>query len=490
MALSETFSEYLEKASKYKIGDVDAKNPNYVVTGFNAKGQPIWKSKRKLQGGSSDGGSGGSIQSSSSDSSSGSADSTKSSIPNLKAYANYGKDEYWHNAIRRAQEMTDDEIIDKRANPRIPDDLDQILSLEQKRREGKAEKDPFDLDNDDYVEPIKRIQSYNRKIRQFIATNNESMFVYGKGGLGKTFNMQEQLEAAGKIEFNSQEMTPGSDDYDWVKIGNISSDSALYETLFKHNGKIIVFDDSDGILEDSNACNTLKNAMDTTKPGKKRKVGRTTTEGAKRKVTKMVWDEEESEWMAKMQEVPDSFEFDGKIAFISNFGWDKFDPEIEKNSRTRSPLLQRGIAVELSFSKKETLSLVSNYIDSIDYSGLIEPTTFDIDKQAFLKEKKDVYQVIENNIDKIPVANINMRILRSLINTKRTIEDHNNVIDAFTDPKSKKNFTDTYGGKENWQKEVLRTLKGGASMSKAIAYKEIGVNTIDLLKAELALFSK
>jgi hypothetical protein len=40
-------SEEIEKASKWKLGDVDPKYPNYFVAGFNPKGQPVWKSKSK-----------------------------------------------------------------------------------------------------------------------------------------------------------------------------------------------------------------------------------------------------------------------------------------------------------------------------------------------------------------------------------------------------------------------------------------------------------
>lgn len=40
-------SDILEKATKWKIGDVDPKCPNYFVSGFNDKGQPIWKSSNK-----------------------------------------------------------------------------------------------------------------------------------------------------------------------------------------------------------------------------------------------------------------------------------------------------------------------------------------------------------------------------------------------------------------------------------------------------------
>jgi hypothetical protein len=42
-------SEEIEKASKWKLGDVDPKHPNYFVASFNAKGQPVWKSKNKLK---------------------------------------------------------------------------------------------------------------------------------------------------------------------------------------------------------------------------------------------------------------------------------------------------------------------------------------------------------------------------------------------------------------------------------------------------------
>lgn len=505
--------------SKWSIGQIDPKYPNYVVYAFDPNGKPIWRSIKKMK--EQHGGTAGlhkhlaeehkkvhgddikNVPDLGTDSVSQSGGSKASSTPKLSGddviyspshYGDYATSPSHQKALALLQDMDEEDIREKMNDPKCPADLEELCKMELKKRAHGSDPsepdDPFDFDKIEYEAPIKRIQRYNNSINTFIKTPNENIFVFGKGGLGKTYGMELQLEKAGKIQFQEtgpDAMLPGDPSYDWVSIGNVTSDAALYEILFKHNGKIIVLDDSDGILDDSEACNMLKKAMDTTSPGKAKKVGRSKSSASKT-VVKM-YDEDNLDGDPKKVEVPGSFDFNGKIAFISNRDFSSFDPNIAKNAATRSPLLQRGIAVNLSFNKKETAELIGDFLDKTNYSGLYAPETFQVSQADFKKEKEEIYSLLKENLDDIPAHQLNMRILRVLINKKRQVEDHNNILDSFTDKDAKKDYIKEYGGKEEWKKEVLKQLQGVGShaIKKSLREDMYGIPRTTLFKAKQTL---
>lgn len=80
---------------------------------------------------------------------------------------------------------------------------------------------------------------------------NKSILLTGDPGIGKTFTVKEQLKGT-----NHQFFT-----------GAITSASALYKVLYINNDpeKIIVFDDLDSLLDDRDCVNMLKGALDSGK---------------------------------------------------------------------------------------------------------------------------------------------------------------------------------------------------------------------------------
>ena len=111
-----------------------------------------------------------------------------------------------------------------------------------------------------------------------------SLIIVGEGGLGKTHSVKSTIIDANIPETN----------YTFIK--GYSTARGLYNTLYDHNGKIIIFDDCDSVLDDKVAINILKSALDS-------------------------YDSREISWltkMAKSDEYPNKFEFTGQIIFISN----------------------------------------------------------------------------------------------------------------------------------------------------------------------------
>lgn len=175
-----------------------------------------------------------------------------------------------------------------------------------------------------------------------------SLIVTGEGGLGKTHTIKSAIDSTGLVE-----------DTDYVFFKGYSTSRGLYNTLYDHNGRLIVFDDCDSVLEDKVAINVLKSALDSYEV---------------RKIS----------WMAKMNKndvYPQQFEFTGRIIFISNKSAEKIDGAI----------LSRSIVVDLTMTPDEKIDRMSHIINHILPQYPIEVKSEALD---FLNKNK-----CENNLN-------------------------------------------------------------------------------------------
>ena len=196
-----------------------------------------------------------------------------------------------------------------------------------------------------------------------ISGSTPSLLVLGEGGLGKTHTVTETIK-----ELNL-------DDNDWVTFKGYSTARGLYNTLFDHNGKLIVFDDCDSVLEDKVALNILKSALDSYET---------------RQIT----------WMAKMtksDEYPSQFNFTGRIIFISNKDRSKIDGAI----------LSRSLTVDLSMTPQEKIERMSFILTRI-------LPQFPIDVKA------DALNFLDQNKDS---AQLNLRTLIMVSKIRRQFPD-------------------------------------------------------------------
>ena len=112
-----------------------------------------------------------------------------------------------------------------------------------------------------------------------------SAIVTGEGGLGKSHTIMGALEKRGWIEGTH-----------YVVVKGYATPKALYGTLWEHRDKTIIFDDCDSVLKDAVSLNLLKGALDS-------------------------YDKRTISWLQKGfidDNLPNSFEFQGNIIFISN----------------------------------------------------------------------------------------------------------------------------------------------------------------------------
>jgi len=170
-----------------------------------------------------------------------------------------------------------------------------------------------------------------------------SLVVTGGPGNGKSHTIVKTIQDGGLTE---------GDNY--VVFKGYSTARGLYNTLYDHNGKLIVFDDCDSVLEDKTSLNILKSALDS-------------------------YDKRTISWMAKLgksDEYPNQFDFTGRIIFISNK--DKSDMD--------EAILSRSLSVDLSMTGDEKIQRMSHVLPQIlpDMDIKVKKDALD-----FLRENKD-----------------------------------------------------------------------------------------------------
>jgi hypothetical protein len=187
-----------------------------------------------------------------------------------------------------------------------------------------------------------------------------SVVVTGPGGLGKSHTVTTTLRKAGLKDMSIL------DDYEigaqvpknaFVVIKGYSTPKGLYRTLYENRNSIIVFDDCDSVLKDTVSLNLLKGALDSY---------------SKRIIS----------WRAdiKDEDLPTSFEFKGRVVFISNMSSSQLDQAIisrsmsvdvtmtavQKVERMRFLVKEKDFMPDFDLvSKNDALNLIDELVDNV-----------------------------------------------------------------------------------------------------------------------------
>jgi len=200
---------------------------------------------------------------------------------------------------------------------------------------------------------------------------SNACIVVGQGGLGKTHTVIQAFEAndvrdrdvlVAHAEVGTS--IPYEGTYTFVK-GYLTA-RMLYQLLWERNGSILVFDDADSIQKDMNALNVLKAALDSYQ---------------KRVIS----------WHAKGIEeegIPSSFEYTGRIVFISNMRMDVWD----------SAVRSRCMTVDVHMTKTQIVQRMRAILENPDFMP---------EHEAHVKQ--GAMDIIDLNKDKI--KNLNFRTL-------------------------------------------------------------------------------
>jgi len=165
-----------------------------------------------------------------------------------------------------------------------------------------------------------------------------SVVITGPGGLGKSYTVSKTLESNGfkdiSIMDESFQVGTRMPDKKFIVVKGHSTPKGLYRLLFENRDGVIVFDDCDSVLKDPVSLNLLKGALDS----------------YSRRIIS---------WRAdiKDEDLPTTFEFKGRVVFISNLASSQIDQAI----------ITRSMAVDLSMTTKQKVERMRHIMESGEF---------------------------------------------------------------------------------------------------------------------------
>lgn len=210
----------------------------------------------------------------------------------------------------------------------------------------------------------KRFGFVEQLVKMVASGVQSSAVITGQGGLGKTYTVQRTLNTAGYMDlsnladFQAGAIINKSRTYTMVK--GYSTPKGLYRTLFELNNSVIVFDDCDDVLKDPTALNLLKGALDS---------------NGRRIIS----------WRADFRDddLPRSFEFTGRVIFISNLDQSRIDQAI----RSRSMMIDLTMTDDQKIDRMEYIAKSDEFMPEFDISHKT-------DALALIRELKDTAKEI------------------------------------------------------------------------------------------------
>lgn len=217
---------------------------------------------------------------------------------------------------------------EKQANKDIKDG--KLTDKEATKETGVPEKEVEEAEDGD-GDINRRFKTFERFAKALAKGKTKSLIAYGSGGVGKTHTLTKTFEEQGMKEFK-EGMDIGSKDYDYVKITGKATPAAVFQALYEHNGKTIMFDDCDSVLQQEDAINIFKGALDTSGDG-------TISFGSQRAL-------KDSNGNA----MPSRFDFNGRVAFVSNLPPDKVP----------QPLKSRSLRIDMTMTPEQTIDRIKH----------------------------------------------------------------------------------------------------------------------------------
>ena len=200
------------------------------------------------------------------------------------------------------------------------------------KKESKAEK--FNINE--------RFEFVESLVNMVAAGVQPSAVITGEGGLGKTYTVNKTLVANGLKDLSDlgalENASTINRNKSFVAVKGYSTPKGLYRSLYENRDSVIVFDDCDSILKDPVALNLLKSALDSY---------------GKRIIS---WNAETS--FGRDDDLPRSFEFKGRVIFISNLNQESIDQAI----RSRSMMIDLSMTEDQKIERMETIATSEEFL--------------------------------------------------------------------------------------------------------------------------------
>ena len=196
-----------------------------------------------------------------------------------------------------------------------------------------------------------------------------SVVITGPGGLGKTFNVLSSLQKNGMQDLTSleefMEGTVVSTKKSFVIIKGYSTPKGLYRALYENRNGVIVFDDCDSVLRDPVSLNLLKAALDS-------------------------YDRRVISWRADIRDddLPTTFEFKGRVIFISNMSANQLDQAI----------LTRSLVVDLTMTNTQKVERMRFLLSQSDFMPEYE--------REFKQDAMDLISKLQDDVKELSLRTL------------------------------------------------------------------------------------
>jgi len=201
-----------------------------------------------------------------------------------------------------------------------------------------------------------RFEFVTQMVTMMATSDQPSVIITGDSGIGKSHTVIKTLLSCGYIditEFDDIDIADHISDKVFKKVSGYSTPKGLYQDLYENRNSncILVFDDTDNILQNDVSINLLKAALDSY---------------SKRIIS----------WKSTIKtDLPKSFKFEGKVVFISNLSVTKINPA----------LLTRSMTVDLSATRYDKIERMRYLINQNNFM-----------EESFDIHKKDALDLIES----------------------------------------------------------------------------------------------
>lgn len=204
---------------------------------------------------------------------------------------------------------------------------------------------------------------------------NRALIVSGPAGLGKSYTVEAKMA---ELEKQGHHIT---------YIKGYVRPLALYKLLYesRHPNSVLVFDDSDSIFHDDVSMNLLKSACDSTD----------------RRVLHWLSRSLEREEDEDGENIPEKFEFEGSIIFITNYDFDRLIESGYKLAPHFEALVSRSHYLDLAMKTKLDYLV---RIKQVVRGGMLRDRGFSVSDETLIME------FIVDNVDRLRELSLRMVI--------------------------------------------------------------------------------
>ena len=201
------------------------------------------------------------------------------------------------------------------------------------------------------------------------------LVVSGPPGIGKSFGVEKQLEAA-----NMFRTIAGQDPKYEIVSGGVSS-IGLYQKLYHNRSeeRVLVFDDCDALLFEEENLDLLRSCLNS---------------GDRRRVC---WNKESR--ILVSEDIPQQFDFNGSVIFLSNIDFERTISKQSRIARQLEAIMSRCHYMDLEiYSMRDKLLRIKQIIRD----GMLSPYQFRASQEV------DIWNFVKDNSDYLREVSLRM----------------------------------------------------------------------------------